>query len=344
MCSESPTPDSETPPDIAVLHKDFLSLLLLLRASTTKLALAMKPSSPTYSAVHTPLKDTSSHLAAIAHCIHFLRPELHGSILVLEFQRVAIDIINSVRSLLTVLVGLKDGNEYLVQTGELHDLIDTAQSPTGLSVDNVAAIRKKWLQDKGSLEDGLSELNDMLDHEPSEADAEEENDDGWDEFGLGSDASLTPTERERSKKAQTIIRISTLLHTRILRDILSPSPSLVASTSDLDALSPCSSSLLSASDDFIASLYPPHDIEAISAELSSFQEEITALQRIVNAILSTHAVHAQLGGLDLEDASAKPAESSHAKWFRTCFDQILKNISSLREWLASGDIPASSAG
>ncbi len=197
MCSEPPTADSETPPDIAVLHKDFLSLLLLLRASSTKLALAMKPSSPTYSAVHTPLKDTSSHLAAIAHCIHLLRPELHGSILVLEFQRVAIDIINSLRSLLTVLVGLKDGNEYLVQTGELHDLIDTAQSPTGLSADNVAAIRKKWLQDKGSLEDGLNELNDMLDHEHSEA--YDEND-GWDELGLGSDASLNPTERERSKK------------------------------------------------------------------------------------------------------------------------------------------------
>lgn len=75
----------------------------------------------------------------------------------------------------------------------MHDLIDKARGPEGLSANNVSAVHKLWLSDQASLVDGCEELDQMMDATPTEFD------DGWDELGLGTER-LSVTEIERAKK------------------------------------------------------------------------------------------------------------------------------------------------
>lgn len=196
---EQPT----TPPSVDVLQKDLLSLLLLLRASTTKLALAMDPANPQYTAVQSPLQETSKHIAAVVHCVSFLDASIHGATIRREFERVAADVINAVKHLLVALADPSHSTTnkvYLARVGEVHELIDIARSvgPKGLSDSNVTAVRKLWALDEGALKDGLSELDDVL----SKVDGDEDEDDGWDELGLGSESALNPEERARTQQVR----------------------------------------------------------------------------------------------------------------------------------------------
>ncbi|KAK0228536.1 hypothetical protein IW262DRAFT_1455773 [Armillaria fumosa] len=326
--SQSSQLEDVPPPELAVIRQDFLSLLLLIYGSTTKLSLAMKPKAPTHSAALSPLKDISDHISALAHCTNMLLPEIHGATIVQEFNNICIDVIKSVKSLLTIfdaseMRALESGDEYLVKTGEIHYLIDNARSSSedGLSVDNLSAVRKKWLQDREPLDDGLKELNDMIEYDGE--DAEEDKDDDWDELGLGSVMRADEKELERIKqvtlsiivlynmtekniKVHTVIRLSTLLHKRILRDFLSPSPSSALPISNLDKLAPCSSALLSASDDLISSFYPPQDPSAIAAEFIIFQECLEHLKLAVDAFVDDQMLHAQFDALSITGNNPTP--------------------------------------
>ncbi len=216
LLSQSSQVEDVPPPELAVIRQDFLSLLLLIYGSTTKLSLAMKPKAPTYSAALSPLKDISDHISALAHCTNMLLPEIHGATLVQEFNNVCIDVTKSAKSLLAIFDApetrdLESGDEYLVKTGEIHHLIDKARSSSGggLSVDNLSAVRKKWLEDSGPLDDGLKELNDMIEY--GGEDAEDNKDDEWDELGLGSVKCADEKELERTKQVTlSIIVLYTL--------------------------------------------------------------------------------------------------------------------------------------
>ncbi|KAK0503260.1 hypothetical protein EDD18DRAFT_1137119 [Armillaria luteobubalina] len=341
VLSQSSRPEDVPPPELTVIRQDFLSLLLLIYGSTTKLSLAMKPKAPTYSAALSPLKDISDHISALAHCTNMLLPEIHGATLVQEFNNICIDVIKSVKSLLTIFDAsetraLEPGDEYLVKTGEIHHLIDNARSSSkdGLSVDNLSAVRKKWLQDSGPLNDGLKELNDMIEY--GGEDAEEDKDDGWDELGLGSVKCADEKELGRTKQVHTIIRLSTLLHKRILRDFLSPSPSSTLPMSNLDKLVPCSSSLLSASDDLISSFYPPQDPSAIGAEFIIFQECLEHLKLSVDALVDNQMLHAQFDTLSITGNNPTPTLT---KWYKTCFEQIQKTSQNLIQCLPVNSEP-----
>ncbi|KAK0483623.1 hypothetical protein IW261DRAFT_968786 [Armillaria novae-zelandiae] len=324
------------PPELAVIRQDFLSLLLLVYGTTTKLSLAMKPKAPTYSAALSPLKDISDHISALAHCTNMLLPEIHGATLVQEFNNICVDVIKSVKSLLTVFDAsetrvVEPGDEYLVKIGEIHHLIDGARSSSGdgLSVDNLSAVRKKWLQDSGPLDDGLKELNDMIEY--GGEDAEEDKEDDWDELGLGSVKCADEKELERTKQVHTIIRLSTLLHKRILRDFLSPSPSSTFPISDLDKLAPCSSALLSASDDLISSFYPPQDPSAIIAEFIIFRECLDRLKSSVDILVDNQMLQAQFDALSIASNNPTP---NLTKWYKTGFEQIQKTSENLLQCLS----------
>ncbi|KIY70920.1 hypothetical protein CYLTODRAFT_441661 [Cylindrobasidium torrendii FP15055 ss-10] len=310
-----------TPLGVDVLQKDLLSLFLLLRASTTKLALAMDPVNPQYTAVHSPLQETSKHIAAVVHCVSFLDAAIHGATIRREFERVSADVINAVKHLLAALADPSHSTTnkvYLARVGEVHELIDVARSvgPKGLSNSNITAVRKLWALDEGALKDGLSELDDVL----NKVDGDEDEDDGWDELGFDSEAALNPDERARVQQAHTLGRIINLLHARTRKDILSPPASASSSQKDYDALAPCSAALLAASDDFISALHPPHDRESLSEELEELRSSVTRIREALDTIFALQA----LERLSLNGEAG--GGISPEKWFKTCFGQIDKNI------------------
>lgn len=196
--------------DQAVLHRDLLSLLSLIHGSTTKLSLSLKPSSPTYDASLTPLKDLSDQISALSHCVRLFSRDF-GITLIQEVESVADDIIQSVKALCQTFLNIevnntrtstgRAGDEYMVRTGAVHDLINKARSPGGLPADNLSAIRKILIQDHASLEDALSEVGEMASNTQasSNEDMDDMEDDGWGELGLDS-KKLNAAELERAKK------------------------------------------------------------------------------------------------------------------------------------------------
>lgn len=183
---------SESPQDTtpAIIRADLLALLDIISHNSTKAALALKPSSPSYSASVAPLTEIAARITAVAHCVRLFTPS-HGRTLTNEVTSLARQVIEAVRSLAQTL--LATGEDYLVRTAAVHDLIDKARGPEGLSADNVSAVHKLWLSDQASLVDGCEELDQMMDATPTEFD------DGWDELGLGTER-LSVTEIERAKK------------------------------------------------------------------------------------------------------------------------------------------------
>lgn len=198
------------PPEVDRLYNDLLSLLSLLDMSTTKLALTLKPSSPTYSASLKPLKDISSHVAALAHCTNLFDPITHGATLIREVVVVVTDVVVSIRSLAETFLALErsesarcPNSEYLVKVGAVHETIDKARA---ISKSNRIAVRKKWAEDNAVLDDGLLEVGEMI--EAEETDAASENggasdsimdDNGWDELGLCSGNKMEMQELARTK-------------------------------------------------------------------------------------------------------------------------------------------------
>jgi cyclin-D1-binding protein 1 len=201
--SQSHGPDS---PPIDTLQKDLTSLLTLLHSSTTKCTLTLKPSSPTYQAALSPLKDLSSHTAALTHCAQLFSDEIHGATLTKEVASTARDVIEAIAALVHTFLALqadpgngtgKAGEEYMVRTGGVHDLIDKAKGAKGLSKDNLGAVRKKWGLDRGMLEDAVREVGEMVEEEKA-GDEGDGGGDGWDELGIGK--KMDQKELERTKQ------------------------------------------------------------------------------------------------------------------------------------------------
>ena len=199
-------------PDTQTLLRDFTSLLSLLHGSTTKVALTLRPSSPTYSASLLPLRDISIHTSALGHCASLFNSSIHGATLVREVVTVVEDVVESIRSFIRIFLPLENdtaksrsaGEEYLIRVGTVHDVIDKARGPNGLSRDNATAVRKRWSTDGASLEDCLRELSEMIDGEESRSESSGEDDsfdDGWDELGIQSGDKMSPKELERAKTA-----------------------------------------------------------------------------------------------------------------------------------------------
>jgi hypothetical protein len=209
--AQSPVQSAQTvQPSLEVLHKDLITLFSLIYASVTKLAICLKPTSPTYSACHSPLQDLSRNLIAVATNVAFFDEAVHGQALVREVQLTAREIVEAARGLLQSLIttvhapsAVEDGGDYLIRTGTVHELIETARGASGgLSRDNLDAVRKKWAADKAVMDDAMKELDEMLvdvDANDGKEEEEEEFDDGWDELGLGGTQKMTDAECRRAK-------------------------------------------------------------------------------------------------------------------------------------------------
>jgi len=90
--------------------------------------------------------------------------------------------------------------------------------------------------------------------------------------------------------------------------------------STYDALVTLSTSLLTASDNLISSIYAPQQLPNVSAYLQSLREAIKDLQRTIFPSQNNQlSVEEQLNALEL---SPQPRSDKSRKWFRTCFEQI----------------------
>lgn len=206
-----PSESQPTTQPIQVLHKDLTTLCSFLYAATTKLSLALKPSSPTYAAALTPLKDLSDHVSALFHCASHFVADTHGAILVQEVASLVKDVISSIRDLAQKFLDIEAndarrdsgqaGDEYLVRTAAVHAVLERARR---LSPNNLSAVRKRWSEDAASLDDGLREVADMIDEAESESphDDFDDSDDGWAEIGIEKSRKMVPEEMERTKKVR----------------------------------------------------------------------------------------------------------------------------------------------
>ncbi|KAL4074439.1 hypothetical protein V8B97DRAFT_1949784 [Scleroderma yunnanense] len=299
-------PDPNTS-DLAIVLNDLHSLLTLIYSLTTKLSLALKPSSPTYSASLPVLQDLAKYTSDIVHCISLL----HGGTLIKDTTDIVKGIVDALHTLVQNFLDLASapsvataGEDYLVRTATLHDLITSAQGSTGIPKDNQSAVRKHWKCNKESLDDGLTEVARMIE-EGDNDDQEDGFDDGWDELGLGGTNPMNKEELNRAKSVHQILRLTTLLHKRILLDLLSSTPPEPISNIAYDFLLMQSNLLLSTSDDLVATLYSPQ-------EPASVHQEVVALMTIVTEL--HNQVQAFFPVVDVIQDGSKAGK----KWFNTC--------------------------
>ena len=182
--------------DFATLRTDFSSILSLLYAASTKVALALKPSDLAHHrAAITPLKDLSNNVAALTHSVRLMHQH-QGQTLLAEYKDTAQNTIRSIEyfadGLHSSISHSHDGDNYLVAVNKVHELIDNAKRPGALSLDNKVAVRKRWLQDHDSLLDGAEEIREMAN--PTDEDSP---DDGWEDLGLKSKQDFSLEERAR---------------------------------------------------------------------------------------------------------------------------------------------------
>jgi hypothetical protein len=136
-------------------------------------------------------------------------------------------------------------------------------------------------------------------------------------------------------QVHVILRLSTLLHKRIIKDMLSATAQSSAPlTSDtaqhLDTLPPQSSALLAASDDLISTMYAPQNQYKIMAELSSFLDVINQLRSsLVLFYQGPASLIEQMAKTNLQGESLKDPK----KWFDMCFDQVQKAVESFKSTL-----------
>lgn len=164
------------------------------------------------------LKELAQHTHALTSCASRFDSTTHGQTLRSEVIHLVTDVLQSLNALAKTFLAISRGGpssvprgEYLTRTGTVHSLIDKARGPNGLSADNLQAVRKRWAEDRRTLDDAYSELSEII--EDTGADPDDDFlDDGFDELGLGPSKKLTPAEVERVKKALIILFLAYELH------------------------------------------------------------------------------------------------------------------------------------
>lgn len=199
-----------------LLLKDYSSLLSLIYQNTTKLSIALKPSSPTYSASTTPLKELRNHVDALTSCACTVSDLEHGRAIAREIRWCVEEVVRALQPLLGVFIadaqkprmGLADS--YLVKTGAVHEVIDRARDTPRT---NAEAVRRRWEDNIGGIGDCVEEVQEMVDDdEKPRNEAEEgsddddhgftEDDDGWGELGVELSSSRMPVKATAEELAR----------------------------------------------------------------------------------------------------------------------------------------------
>ncbi|EIN07370.1 hypothetical protein PUNSTDRAFT_144866 [Punctularia strigosozonata HHB-11173 SS5] len=342
-------PPNDQHPSLEVLHKDLASLLSLVYSDSTKLSIALKPSKPTYSASVAVLKELSTHILALSANVNLFDEIKHGATLKAEATHVVRDVIEAVNGLLQTFLDLNAdgrpatsgsgaaGEEYLVKTGTIHDLVERARGPNGISKDNRSAVRKRWAEDRSTLEDALKEVTEAIEdaeQEDSEDGGEkdeweEENDAEWAEWGISA-TKMTKDELEQAKAIHPLLRVTTLLHKRILLDLLAPAaPALSSGGPTLDTLLSHSTSLQSAFDNLVAvTLYPSERKNGVLPAIDAFGAVLNNLNTTIDLLLPEQNLEGKMAALEVADGAVGKQGCKQnrdmRKWFDMCFQQVHK--------------------
>jgi hypothetical protein len=217
----NPKPDAPELP-LSSLRTDFISLLSLIYSNTTKLSIALNPSTPTYSAALTPLKDLITHSSTLASNASSFLPNVHGHALTAEIHSTTKCVLTALQELAHAHLSLlahpasktdavaasRSSSEdkrdaYLAKTAVVHELITQAKAedhPQGLSRTNLIAVRRRWREHSEIIADAAA----TLETEISSANDEDDGDyfdDGWDDpdLGLTMPGKLSPEQVELAK-------------------------------------------------------------------------------------------------------------------------------------------------
>lgn len=208
---------------LQTLLTDYSSLLSLVYASITKIALTLKPSDPTYSAALVPLRNVTMHVDALASCACSIDPDLHGNALAREIRWATEAVINALNNSLNNFLGDASDN-YLIKTGAVHEAIERARST---SKSNLEATKKRWEADREGLNDCVKEVAEMIEEESSSHSGEEDDrgsafgddfgdDDGWGELGVSSSTEnhvrASQEELARLHAVSPIVSVVLILH------------------------------------------------------------------------------------------------------------------------------------
>jgi hypothetical protein len=134
-----------------------------------------------------------------------------------------------------------------------------------------------------------------------------------------------------SFQVHSIMRLTTLLHKRIILDLLSSTPTPLPPNVALDDLLLQSHALLAVSDELVSSLYAPQKPDSIRKDALALLKVINALQSQLRIFFpNTSSLEQQLAGLSIDQSASTPSKpKADKKWFDICFDQVIKTCTGL---------------
>ncbi|KAI0273625.1 hypothetical protein BC834DRAFT_966125 [Gloeopeniophorella convolvens] len=269
---------------LSSLRTDFISLLSLLYSGTTKLSIALNPASPAHAAAITPLKDLIAHSSTLASNAASFLPDVHGRAIAAEVRTIAENVLNALQELALAHVSLLNnppssrqnkgaaGEEYLIKTGVVHDLITRAKSDgaEGLSKSNLIAVRRRWREQCAILADAQAELEEDADSE------DDDFDDGWDdpELDLGLSSKKSPEQAKLAETILALVKRASLLLDDIRISLLPPlrAPAQPPSNPVLDDLLDSALPFVAAVDGLVTRIYSspdnPSDLEEARNEFA----------------------------------------------------------------------------
>ncbi|KAL5511874.1 hypothetical protein ACEPAH_5092 [Sanghuangporus vaninii] len=337
---------------------DYVSLLSLLYQNSTKLAIALKPSSLAYSAAISVAKDLATQADALASCAWSINDAVHGRTLVREIRWTAEDVLSALTSLLEVYTSdthdqgsgeaSEAGDPYLYRTGVVHDAIDRGRE---ISRTNRDAVKKRWDGVVGGMSDCEKEVQEMVEEEEHDCDnegdhanpADSDEDDEWEQFSGASrgNTRASPEELARLKAVHTLFKFIHALVERVDLIILRPSSRVTPPPKTLDKLLSSAEMLLKASDDLVHALYIPQTPAAVasrSKNLMVLVDEIRSEVLPVGLVTDSQGDNDAITHLSQQTASAslnldsrhnELTMSKERRWFDTCFGQIFKTAATL---------------
>ncbi|KAF8275023.1 hypothetical protein EI94DRAFT_19499 [Lactarius quietus] len=294
-----------TPPDtqhipFATLRTDFLSLLSLIYSNTTKLSIALNPSTQAHSAATRPLKDLIAHSSTLASNASLFLPSVHGRTLTAEVQSLAKCVLTALEDLARAHLSLiarvptdahatSGTEEYLSKTAIVHELIAQAKAahPQGLSRSNHLAVCKRWLEYSETVSDAAA----MLEGFASDDDDDKDSDfsDGWDdpELDLGSGkGDQGPEQKQLAKTIGPVVHDASALLKDIYIALLSPMSSQARSFPNallddlLESAPPFAAAVDNLADEIFNTPDKPSDLE------QSRDEFTRALATVASAVKS----------------------------------------------------------
>ncbi|ETW85927.1 hypothetical protein HETIRDRAFT_100506 [Heterobasidion irregulare TC 32-1] len=364
--AHGPAPDVAVPAQpLPALRADLLALLALIYSDITKTSLALNPDAPAPSAALTPLAALASHTATLTANAAAFRPHTHGASLAAEVRRLARAVLDAVHELTKAHLALARattsrakssaaGQEYLVRTAAVHDLIDRARStgPHGLSKDNIHAVRKLWVAQGDPITDAIAELKDVVDSaddDDGDDDGDDDDaadlagssdlDDGWDDgvLELGS-GKILPEQRMLAESLIPVLQRTATLHKQVgaLLLISPPLPILPAPPPPpaLDALLAAAAALCVASDELASHIYSaPDDPSDFRAARAGFARALEAVGRVVDGFWPDEKDGGSAGGADGADGAQERAGAPKGsrRWFRARFAKLCEDVTSI-DW------------